>query len=69
MSIRITKHAQSRMDERKISLQAVKHCVTHGVRLVNRTDPNKWTYVDNENNTYVVTDKQTTVAITVFWKK
>jgi len=67
--MRITKHAKERMRERNISIQDIKTTVTYGKQLVNRTDPNKWTYVLNgKEDLYVVTDATTTVVITVWIK-
>ena len=67
--MRITKHAQARIQERAIPTEELVHCITHGVRLVNRNDPSKTTIVDNKINLYIVTDKAETTVITVFRKE
>ena len=67
--MRITKHAKIRMDERGISEDHIKMVLTHGKQLVNRNDPNKWTYVLNgTKDIYVITNKESDTVITVFTK-
>ena len=64
-----TKHARVQMSARKISSATVQNAIRTGVRLVNRTDPNKYTYVDNKNKVYVVTNNRSDIVITVFHKE
>ena len=68
--MRIANHTRTRMAERGITIQDIATCLQYGVRMDNRTDPaNKYTYVDNTNKIYVVTDKANTTVITVFHKE
>ena len=57
------------MNTRGITRDTVEYAVSNGVQLVNRTDANKWTYVDNKNNMYVVTNKESNIVITAFKKE
>ena len=67
--MRITKHAKIRMDERNMTHQMIADVIANGTKLVNRTDPNKWTYVWNGPiDLYVVTNKESDVVITVWVK-
>ena len=67
--MRVAKHAIERMRERNISALDVAHVLQHGHKMINRHDENKWTFVDNTVNVYVVTDKELTTVITVFKKE
>ena len=67
--MRITKHAKERMLERSITVSEVAHVLQHGVKLVNRHDSNKFTFVANDINVYAVVDKEMTALITVFRKE
>ena len=67
--MRIAKHARERMNERNITIQQVATVLQYGKRLVNRHDNNKYTFIDNQLNVYVVTDKALTTVITVFKKE
>ena len=66
--MKVSKHFTLRQRERNITDQDVILTVTKGVRLVNRKDPNKYTFVSNELGVYVVTDKDLTTLITTFKK-
>ena len=66
--IKYTKHAVHQMNTRGISKNSVVFAIANGVKLVNRTDSNKWTYVDNTNKIYVVTNKESNIVITAFRK-
>lgn len=66
--MKVSKHFTLRQRERNITDQEVILTVTKGVRLANRTDPNKYTFVSNELGVYVVTDKDLTTLITTFRK-
>ena len=67
--IRYTAHAHKRKQERVFNHLDVLKTIQEGVRLVNRTDPNKWTYVHNDINLYVVTNKESNIVITLFKKE
>jgi len=64
--MRISKHCKERMDERGISIHAAANCLQNGKKYINKHDNNKYTFIDKENNVYVVTDKAMTTVITVF---
>ena len=64
----ITKHCRHQMNTRNITQRQLDECVTNGVKLVNKTDSNKWTIIDNKQGLYVVTSKCMTIAVTTFWK-
>lgn len=66
--MRITKHAKSRLTQRGGTLDQIINTVTNGVKMVNRTDSTKFTFIDNSTGMYVVTNSEVTVVITVFWK-
>lgn len=81
--MRITKHAKHRLSQRggvityvneagvtfkRYTVQDIINTVNNGVKLVNRTDPAKFTFIDNSTGMYVVTNSEVTVVITVFWK-
>lgn len=67
--MRYTKHTQLRMKERGITRQDIETTVRYGVQMVNRNDPNKYTYILNGLDVYVVTNKESDVIITVFKKE
>lgn len=64
----ITKHAKVRLAQRGGSIQDIITTVQNGNKMINRTDPNKFTFIDNRTGLYVVTNSKVTVVITVFWK-
>ena len=66
--MRLTKHAKARLRQRGGTHDDVITTVNTGVRLINRTDPNKYTFVNNSTGMYVVTNSEVTVVITIFWK-
>lgn len=67
--MRITKHAMSRITERNASVEDMINAITTGKRMPNRNDPeNKLTIIDNKSGLYLVTDKNITTLITVFWR-
>ncbi len=66
--MRITKHAKSRLTQRGGTLDQIINTITNGVKMVNRTDSTKFTFIDNSTGMYVVTNSEVTVVITVFWK-
>ena len=67
--MRVSRHAKERMMERSITVQQVATVLRYGHRMVNRHDANKLTFVDNQLNVYVVTDKEMSCVITVFKKE
>jgi len=66
--MRITKHAKVRLAQRGGSIQDIITTVQNGNKMINRTDPKKFTFIDNSTGMYVVTNSEVTVVITVFWK-
>lgn len=64
----ITTHAKSRLSQRGGTVQEIINTVDNGVKMINRTDPKKFTFIDNSTGMYVVTNSKVTVVITVFWK-
>ena len=64
----ITTHAKSRLSQRGGTVQDIINTVNNGVKMINRTDPKKFTFIDNSTGMYVVTNSEVTVVITVFWK-
>jgi len=64
----ITTHAKSRLSQRGGTVQDIITTVQNGNKMINRTDPNKFTFIDNSTGMYVVTNSKVTVVITVFWK-
>lgn len=64
----VSKHFIMRQKERGITDKEIVAAVTTGHRMVNRTDANKYTFVDNNTGVYVVTDKGMTTLITTFRK-
>ena len=67
--MRITKHASMRMQDRRISIPMIKEVISKGIRMVNKTDSSKFTFKHRTEQLYVVTDKEMTTLITVFWKE
>lgn len=66
--MRLSQHFSQRQKERNITDKEVFDAVIKGVRLNNRHDSSKWTFVNNEAGVLVVTDKEMTTLITTFRK-
>ena len=67
--MRITKHASIRMQKRNINMSMVRDIIGNGIRMVNKTDSNKFTFKHKHENLYAVTDKNMSALITVFRKE
>ena len=64
--MKLSNHTKQRMAERNITSVEVVKTIKTGVRYENKHDNTKWTFINREDNCYVVTDKALTVIITVF---
>ena len=67
--MRITKHAKQRMLQRNINVSMIREIIGKGVRMVNKTNKERFTFKHKTEQLYVVTDKNMTALITVFWKE
>lgn len=66
--MKFTKHATARMKQRNITRGDVSLTVHTGVKMVNKHDSEKLTFVHNSLRVYVVTNKEADTVITVFKK-
>ena len=67
--MKVSQHAIKRMNERSIDPKEIVDVIKNGVRMVNKHDPSKYTFVNTEKQLYAVCDKAMTTLITVFWKE
>ena len=67
--MKVTKHAMDRFTQRNVTAQEAVECVRDGIRMVNRHNPERFTFKHKTANLFIVTDKAMTTVITMFRKE
>ena len=65
--MKITKHAQERIEERNVDINDLAAVLKDGIKMVNKHDSSKWTMKHQTKDLYIVLDQEMTTVITVFF--
>ena len=65
--MKISKHAQQRIEERNVDVNDLVAVLKDGIKMVNKHDSSKWTMKHSTKELYVVLTGDMSTVVTVFF--